>query len=235
MIDRDDLFRRFTNANPVPNEEGLPNWLSDSRPPLTLLIRESRSIESGTPIVEFPPPRDPLLFDEGSDMETMERKEVIETRRPVRWGAAVAAFAAVIVLVVGAIGIGILMSGDDEVAAPTPHEIATARVGSFFAAWNVYDGQAVATLFTEEGVYEDPSPTGTFVGRDAIASAVESDDGRAVSNGQLTGELVPTGEGTFAFSFEFANRGEPWIGEAQVTIDGDLISRLEIFRWESKE
>jgi hypothetical protein len=84
---------------------------------------------------------------------------------------------------------------------------------------------AVAALFTEDGVCSEP---GRVVdGRDAIrGDALEICP--FAGNHQRTGEISSTGTGSFTFPFEFGFQGDIYVGEAEIELDGNLISRLEL-------
>jgi len=66
-------------------------------------------------------------------------------------------------------------------AAPTGIDRAflTDWAASFLKAWNALDGQAVASLCTEQVVWRDPSSPQPFIGRDGVREFVEM-TGRAL-------------------------------------------------------
>ena len=49
MSQRDDLLRRVTAANPLPDERALPDEVVDSRPPLDLLINRGADVVGKAP------------------------------------------------------------------------------------------------------------------------------------------------------------------------------------------
>jgi hypothetical protein len=118
------------------------------------------------------------------------------------------------------------VAGDpDQPAVESDLAETTQVVDAWVAAWEADDADAVAALFTEDGVYSEPN--GSYEGRDAIRRDALSSS-RHAGNHQRTAELSSTGTGSFIFPFEFDFQGDTWIGEAEIELDGDLISRLEI-------
>lgn len=122
MTHRDDLLHRVMAANPLPNEQTLLDGFADWRPPLAILIRDEEAVDPPTrphPATAQPPlppmteDEDQLLVTERSRiMDTRQRPEVRDTKRPAGWRTAAIAFAVVIV-VVGAVALIATLIGDD--------------------------------------------------------------------------------------------------------------------------
>jgi hypothetical protein len=152
-----------------------------------------------------------------------------------RRGPLVAAAVAAVVILAGvgiAFATGVFESESDPAAERLA--VATEIVDAWSAAWVATDGEAVAALFTEDGVQRDPG-FGRISGRDAIMRDVNSFRGSGVTRGLRTGDLVATDDGTFIYPLEFDTDGETWAGEIEVQLEGNLISRLEWLHWELKE
>lgn len=203
MSDAERIYSLYVQANPVPDADLLPLALDEAE----LLITER-----------------------SRDMATQQLTEAQGVRQRAPWRAAAIAFAAVIVF--GAIvGAGFLLGNDTvEVMQTDELSFATQVVDSWIVAWQSDDGAAVAALFTEDGMFVDLG-RGTLRGRDLIESDVAF-RGPGTTNGQRTGELALTEEGTYVFPAQFDFDGEgPWVGEMEITLEGDLISRLEWLHW----
>lgn len=178
---------------------------------------------------------------EESTMVTHQQPD-IETPTPTptppprpRRGPLVAAAVAVVVILAGvgiAYATGVFESESDLAAERLA--VATELVDAWSAALVAADGEAVAALFTEDGVTVDPG-NGTLRGRDAIMRDVES-RGPGLTGALRTGDLVATDDGTFIYPSEFDYIGTgTWAGEVEVQLEGNLISRIEWLYWDLKE
>ena len=98
----------------------------------------------------------------------------------------------------------------DAVATEIDRAFLTDWTARFLKAWNALDGQAVASLCTEDVVWRDPSSPQPFIGRDGVREFVEmtgrafpdfhvvetappyflSDCPRVLSPYQMTGTMV---------------------------------------------
>lgn len=129
----------------------------------------------------------------------------------------------VVVLVVAAIWAVVAATGTDEI------DVATELADDLMAAWSGDDPEAVAALYTEDGVHGPPPSwnLGSVQGRDAILThatiyvgGIES----AVRTGDLTGE----GGSRYTYPIELTADGAEYVGVAEVEVEGDLVARFEI-------
>ena len=129
------------------------------------------------------------------------------------------------VLAVGLIGLGVWAI----VAADQRHDLATARqlTDEFFAGWNDNDPEAVAAVFTEDGVFVDLESGGVYAGRQAIR-AYAADASWAVSEGRRVTEGVRTDTGSVVFATEARIVGVLRAEDLEVELDGELASRIEV-------
>jgi hypothetical protein len=155
-------------------------------------------------------------------MQTQDKQEVQSGSRKV-W-----LIAALTVLVLAMIGVGIwaLIAANqtDDI------DVATDLVDDWLAAWIVNDPEAVAAVFTEDGILIG-SDGETATGRDEILSYTGSHSA-VVLDAERTGDLTATEAGTFTFPMQFDWPPAPeviatWVGVVEIELDGDLASRIE--------
>lgn len=132
MSDTERVYSLYVQANPVPEPQLLPETLDEPE----LLVIE----------------RSPAMITE------VRPEAQADSRRPPRWRAAAIAFAAVIILVGGAIWIAALIGGEDELAPAT----VTVPTLTFDGTTASYQGP---TTFTENPVtFTLENPTDEMVG-----------------------------------------------------------------------
>jgi hypothetical protein len=226
------------NANPVPQPRDVIG--SEPAAAVTLLIEQRR----GT--MTFTPTKQP------------QRATPPPTRSPSRsWAWAFAAGFVAALILIGAVAL--FAGGDDSsvadesvtttveesatttvatdaptttvVGAPAGIDLATATAvaDAHGAGWKAVDGEAVASLYAEDGVSIDPGK-GIIFGRDSIARDVET-RGPSASNGVRTGDLTATGDNTFSYPSQFDFEGDTWTGVVEIEFEGTLIARFEWLHW----
>ena len=139
--------------------------------------------------------------------KTQERPST--TRRPKPW-----LIVLVGVLVLATIGIGawaiIEATGSDEIT------VATQLYDDWTTAWNGTDPEAVASLFTDDGVHIPPSEPASWarltpaVGRDGIRNHAEMCISY-ITDATRTGELTSIGGGRYTVPGEFVTDGTGWV------------------------
>lgn len=110
---------------------------------------------------------------------------------------------------------------------------ATEVVDEWIAAWNADDSDAVADAFTADAIYQDFDEQ--WSGRDSILEHARYFNDIILEARRL-GEGQSTERGTFvfrlAFDFDFGSGPGTDVGEVEVTITQQLMSRVE---WLSRE
>jgi hypothetical protein len=136
----------------------------------------------------------------------------------------------VAVLVIAAIALGtwaiIAANQTDDLATAT--EIAD----EWNAAWVASDAEAIAALFTEDGIWKDPART--VVGRDSI-EATAGTMSPDLTFAERLGDGATTETGTFIFPGRFEWEGEMFLSDLEIELDGDLASRIEMSNWFAEE
>jgi len=130
----------------------------------------------------------------------------------------------VVVLVVAGIWAVVAATGTDEI------DVATELADDLGAAWSGDDPEAVAALYTEDGVHVPPTSwnLGTVQGRDAILAHAGTYVDR-IENTVRTGDLTAEGGGRYTYPIEITTAdGTEYVGVAEVEVDGDLAARFEI-------
>lgn len=146
---------------------------------------------------------------------------VRRSRRPWTIGMWVMVVLAVLALGIWAV---VAVTGQDDL------EVATERADEWVAGWNTEDPEAIAAVFTQDGVYRDPLDRGGS-SRDEILTFAREHVG-GVFNAQRIGEGTITESNTFVFPIGFDwHSGTDESGEIEVELDGDLVSRLEWLYW----
>ncbi len=114
------------------------------------------------------------------------------------------------------------------VAADQRHDLATARqiTDDWLAGWTDNDPEAVAAVFTEDGVFVDLGEGDIYAGKQAIADYA-ADASWAVSEGRRVTEGVRTDTGTVVFAIEFRLVGISRAEDLEIELDGELASRIE--------
>ena len=107
--------------------------------------------------------------------------------------------------------------------------IATEFADTWSEAWTTQDGESVAELFTEGGIYKE-SAYRSYEGRDAISRRV-SDAGNFYEYGH--GQVTEVEDGVFSFPVRALWRSDSYgtVGEIRVTLEGDLVSYAEVVEW----
>lgn len=95
-------------------------------------------------------------------------------------------------------------------------------------AWTTGDGDALAALFTEDGIWKGPSGT-PIEGRDAISKEVRD---VGYFSEMSHGEVTEVEEGVFTFPFRGVWLGATYEGETRITLEGDLVSYAEVVKWQ---
>ncbi len=156
-------------------------------------------------------------------METLtpEAPQQTVTGRPRRtWLVAL-----IVVLALAGIAVGtwaiIGANQSDDLA------VATEFADTWDAAWQSRGGEALAALFTEDGVYIDPF--GSFEGRTAIRAHVAT---YGLFASAEHGEVVELDDGVFVFPVDAVWFDADWVGEVEIRLEGDLVSRAELMKWE---
>lgn len=214
MSDTERVYSLYVQANPVPD----PNLLPASPEEAELLITER-----------------------SRDMATQQLTETRRSRQPAQWRIAAYAFATV-VLFATVIGAAFLITGGrTDVAQVDELGVATEIVDDLVAAVDAGDVDTYVGMYTEDGTYTDPSPSASMIirGRDAIAREA-SQTMLATRNLVRTGDLVAVAENSYIFpaQFDVFEEGvyqDTYVGEAQITLDGNLVSAFEWISWTVQE
>ena len=129
-------------------------------------------------------------------------------------------------VVLAVVGAGVLLvtasSGSDDI------EVATDLVDEWHAAWNDNDPEAMAAVFTEDGVYALPPDSHRVdaVGHRAIVWHAEY-FAPGVTDLHRTSDLVATdADNTYRFTARWMMDGDTVEGEGEVVMDGELASRI---------
>ena len=104
-------------------------------------------------------------------------------------------------------------------------DVAIEFADTYCEALSTGDGAAVAALFTEDGIYDNPY--GQVVGPDSIRAHIDSAYGSGWVEARH-GDVTEVGDGVFTFSVEGATEGGSFVGEMTITLDGDLVSLAEL-------
>lgn len=129
----------------------------------------------------------------------------------------------VVVLVVAAVWAVVAATGTDEI------DVATELADDLGAAWSGDDPEAVAALYTEDGVHVSPPSwlIGSVQGRDAILAHAGIYVGN-IESVVRTGDLTAEGGGRYTYPIDFTASVGEYEGVAEVEVEGDLAARFEI-------
>jgi hypothetical protein len=158
------------------------------------------------------------------DQLTREHTVSGEARHGRTW---ITVLIVVVVLAAAALGTWAVIGNSNAPAA-----VAADLADQFLAGANASDGEAVAALFTEDGILDMQDWRMTH-GHDAIAADVNYWS-PYTDNWERVGDVVETEDGTFTFAargdYSGNYLGRPWegafAGEGEIELDGDLIARL---------
>ena len=165
-------------------------------------------------------------------MQTLQPEGVEpgRTRRP--W---LTILVAAVVLV--GMGLGAWAIVQAAQAPETELETATGLVDDWLEGYNNNDPDAIAAVFTETGEYQDRWPFvrgATAHGREAIRSLAAEPDGDRIKNAERTDDGTVSDSGSYVFivQFEVEPEGTAMISPVEITLDGDLASRINWLEWE---
>lgn len=155
------------------------------------------------------------------DTLTHETPQQAAPRRPRRtWLIVIIAVLVVAGVAVGTWAIIDANQGDDLA-------IATEFADTWVDAWQTRGGEALAALFTEDGVWVDEF--GTYEGRTAIRAHVAT---YGLFTSSEHGDVTELEEAVFTFPVEAFWYGADWVGEVEIRLDGDLVAHAELVTWE---
>lgn len=160
------------------------------------------------------------------EMQTLDEKqrEAAGAQTPRRSRRAWIVGLAIVVVVAAAIGAWAVIDAN-QTDGP---EIATNFADVEDIAWMTADGDALAALFTEDGVYV--TDTGVeYKGRDAISALVNV---RGFMTERQHGDITEIGDGVYTYPVELVHTGTPFTLEMRITIEGDLVSNAEALSFE---
>lgn len=189
MTNRDSLLYRVMAANPLPNEQPLPDGLDDRRPPLAILTSEKTVVDAShrPPILPMTEIGAELLPTERSQrMDTQQRPKAQDTAPRTGWRTAAIAFAAII-LVVGAVaGIAALIrNGEDDAVAGGAEEPTLTFDGTTVTYIGPTTLEAGTNTFSLENTHGTPVDFGKVLSTD---ENLTMEDVRVWSDPNATGQ-----------------------------------------------
>lgn len=157
-------------------------------------------------------------------METVAREVHPTVPGRSRWGP----MSMLVVLALAAIAGGILAIWAYQSDGSDDQSVATELADTWLRGWDENDAEAIRSVFTANAVYyRDPAHPGSrMMTIDELVRDVGATSSR-VTNVSRVGELTATDRGTFIFVAEFDGDGIRYSAEAEIELDGDLISRME--------